>query len=199
MKLFIYFFKRSVLIFILSFLIFSQVRLHFYKKYRKKSNPKREFLLCVIFAYFAVLALLLFTPNSLLSSHGIDLTSEHFDFAGNFKDRINAGNWGVNPVPFRTISSYIKYSSLWHSMINISGNIIIFLPLGFLFPIIYNKFKKFSKILILLVSISLFIEFIQFFIGRSVDIDDIILNTIGGILGFLFYKKNAKKYTSIGR
>ena len=102
-------------------------------------------------------------------------------------------------IPFRTIKSYIKYSGFLHSLINILGNVLIFLPLGYIIPIIYNRYKNFTQFIYLTISISIFIEFIQFFIGRSVDIDDLILNTLGGILGYLYYKKHSKKLDKIGR
>ncbi|EFK38722.1 MULTISPECIES: VanZ family protein [Peptoniphilus] len=199
MKLFLFFFTRSLVAFLLTFIGFSQIRLHFFRDFRKKSNGQREFFMCLLASYLVVLAIILFTPNSFISSHGIDLTNDHFNFVGNFKDRISAGNWGVNLIPFRTIKSYIKYSGFLHSLINILGNVLIFLPLGYIIPIIYNRYKNFTKFIYLTISISIFIEFIQFFIGRSVDIDDLILNTLGGILGYLYYKKHSKKLDKIGR
>lgn len=197
MKLFYFFFIRALIVFILSFVSFSQLRKYFFKKNRIKSKGAREFFLCIFAGYLAVLAVLLFTPNSYIANYGLDLTNEHFDFVGNFKDRIDAGNWGVNLVPFRTMKSYIKYSGFFHSLTNIFGNILIFVPLGILLPILYKNYKKITKVLIHAILLSLFIESIQFFIGRSVDIDDLILNSLGALGGYFIYKKLPTKIKNL--
>ena len=132
---------------------------------------------------------MLFTPNSYIANSGINLTNENFDFVGNFKDRISSGAWGVNLVPFRTIRNYVKYSGFLHTMINIFGNIIIFVPFGILLAEIFPKTRNILKILGITFATSFFVEFIQFFIGRSVDIDDLILNLLGSVIGYFIWKK----------
>ncbi|RVU54015.1 VanZ family protein [Anaerosphaera multitolerans] len=195
MKLILYFLIRGIIVFILTFSIFSIVRTKYFSYLKKNSSPKREVLLSVFIAYISVLCLFLFTPNVLIANSGIDLSAENFDFVGDFKDRITSGAWGVNLIPFKTIISYVKYSNFHNAFLNIAGNILIFIPLGLLLPIIYKGFRKFSKTFLASVFFSLFIEFIQFFIGRSVDIDDLFLNTIGGLTGYLIFHllyKNGK-------
>lgn len=65
----------------------------------------------------------------------------------------------------------------------------MFLPLGFIFPVAFKKARTFYKTTICMLLFSFLIEFVQYFIGRSADIDDLILNTLGAMLGyFLFYK-----------
>lgn len=64
----------------------------------------------------------------------------------------------------------------------------MFLPLGFIFPVAFKKARTFYKTTICMLLFSFLIEFIQYFIGRSADIDDLILNTLGAMLGyFIFY------------
>lgn len=67
------------------------------------------------------------------------------------------------------------------------ANIIMFMPLGFMFPVAFRKMRKFWKTTICMMLFSFFIEFIQYFVGRSADIDDLMLNTLGGILGYLVF------------
>lgn len=189
MKLFIFFIIRGIFVFLFSFIIFSLVRTKFFKEYKRKSNPKRELNLSLFVAYISVICVFLFTPNILLSNRGIDLTSANFDFVGDFKDRIEQGSWGVNLIPFRTIVNYIKYSNAFSSFINIFGNVLIFLPFGYLVPLLYKEFKKLKNLIYLSIIFSFSIEVVQFFVGRSVDIDDLLLNTLGAILGFLIYKR----------
>lgn len=193
MKIFIFFTLRAIPAFVITFILFSLIRVKFFPHLKKGSSGFREFLLSVLAGYIAVLFVLLFTPNSYISQAGINLTNENFDFVGNFKDRMNSGAWGVNLVPFRTILNYMKYSGIWHTFLNVVGNIIIFIPIGILIPMIYIKYRNLKEILKVSVMLSFFIEFIQFFIGRSVDIDDLMLNVCGGLLGYAIWK-NCLRY-----
>lgn len=189
MRLFLFFAARTIPAFIITFVVFSLIRVKFFSERKKNSTGFREFLLSLFAAYIAFLVIMLFTPNSYIANSGINLTNENFDFVGNFKDRINSGAWGVNFVPFRTMKNYIKYSGFLHTLTNIFGNILIFIPYGILVAEIFPKFRKLSKIFLLSFATSFFVEFIQFFIGRSVDIDDLILNVFGSIIGYLIWKK----------
>ncbi len=78
---------------------------------------------------------------------------------------------------------------------NIGGNLILLLPLGFLIPILNKKYKKFKNIILLGLGVSIGIELIQsieIFTGivraRVVDIDDVILNVLGIIIGYWAYR-----------
>lgn len=96
-------------------------------------------------------------------------------------------NYGTNNfVPFKEIFRYEITSSLF--LKNVVGNILLFVPLG-LFVTYYVKNKNFIITLILTIFISCTIEFTQYIIGRTADIDDIILNSIGGLLGYVIYSK----------
>ena len=66
------------------------------------------------------------------------------------------------------------------------GNIIIFLPFGFFTSYYLNTKKWVSPVLITLI-VSLGAEGIQYYIGRIFDVDDIILNVLGGFLGYLLF------------
>ena len=63
----------------------------------------------------------------------------------------------------------------------------MFIPLGLLLPVVFKSLSSFKKIFQVTFYFSLFIEFIQYFIGRLSDIDDLILNTLGGMLGYAVY------------
>lgn len=91
---------------------------------------------------------------------------------------------GVNIVPFTEIMRYQVGSRQFYY--NVIGNIIIFIPFGY-FVSNYIKANKISHILFVSVFTSLTVEFVQHYIGRSFDIDDIILNVLGAMTGFLIY------------
>ncbi|KAB1439613.1 VanZ family protein [Candidatus Galacturonibacter soehngenii] len=66
-------------------------------------------------------------------------------------------------------------------------NIVIMIPFGFLLPCIFNFFQSNWKTVGVIMAISLLIEILQYFIGRSADIDDFIMNTIGAQVGYLLF------------
>ena len=92
---------------------------------------------------------------------------------------------GTNLVPFKEIFRYKVFSSSFNKQV--LGNIILFVPLGY-FVTHYCKLKGVVSITIISMLSSATIEIVQHFIGRSVDIDDVILNVVGGIIGFLVYR-----------
>ncbi len=94
---------------------------------------------------------------------------------------------GINIVPFRTIGTYFAHGRMDSFLLNIVGNIVMFLPWGFGLPLLWKSNQFLGKIWSRLLLLPVFIEAIQLFTGRSVDIDDIILNFIGGFLGTLLY------------
>ncbi len=96
---------------------------------------------------------------------------------------------GVNLVPFRTIRTYIKYSvGVDHMLVNVLGNILMFVPWGLGLPLLWKKYQSCLKVMAMSLVLPMGIEFCQLFIGRSVDIDDVILNFLGGMLGWVIYR-----------
>lgn len=66
-------------------------------------------------------------------------------------------------------------------------NIIMFMPLGFLLPFIWSKFRNLSKVFCVGLCFSLAIEFCQLFNHRVSDIDDLMMNSLGAVLGYLVW------------
>lgn len=94
-------------------------------------------------------------------------------------------NFGTNNfIPFKEIFRYDLGTPKFIK--NIIGNIIMFVPFGF-FASYFLKSKKISIPLILTIILTTTIETVQYYIGRVFDIDDIILNIVGGILGYLLF------------
>lgn len=98
------------------------------------------------------------------------------------------GIWNYNVDPFRNISSYFRNRTASYAFINILGNLIPFCPLGFLVPIISTKYKKFLKtMLICLISIIGIESFQLVTMLGYFDVDDIILNMTGCLIGYCVY------------
>ena len=91
---------------------------------------------------------------------------------------------GVNWMPFREILRYDFGTDLFYRQV--IGNIILFIPFGY-FATYYSKLTKIRHIFFITFITSTTIEVVQRFIGRSFDVDDIILNVVGGIIGFLLF------------
>lgn len=113
-------------------------------------------------------------------------------FKGSFyelSDRINSyssyGSINYNLVPFRSMHTQIKYITQWWALKNLLGNIIPFIPFGFLLPITYRKLNSAIKVFSIGLATILLIEIFQYFTWLgSFDVDDIILNMIGIVCGY---------------
>ncbi|WP_171692059.1 VanZ family protein [Paenibacillus germinis] len=90
----------------------------------------------------------------------------------------------------KTILSYIFYESNKNIVIrNVLGNLVLFLPFGFLLPMFVRRKLNYVTIIILSFLMSLVLELVQLFaeVG-SFDVDDLLLNTIGATFGFITQK-----------
>ncbi|WNS40833.1 VanZ family protein [Paenibacillus sp. MMS20-IR301] len=95
----------------------------------------------------------------------------------------------INLIPFRTIAGFMG-GNMWslRALVNILGNIFIFVPLG-VFVSHQGSGKTFRRKAVILLSATLFLEIIQYVLALgSSDIDDILLNFAGGLLGIALYK-----------
>lgn len=100
---------------------------------------------------------------------------------------------GVNFLPFHTIFDYAFQTngqvSNWTavSLLNLVGNVLLFSPIGFVLPLLWKSWRSVQKIFWIGLGTTCLIEFLQYFIGRSSDIDDIILNTLGVLVGYWLF------------
>lgn len=86
-------------------------------------------------------------------------------------------------TPFQEIRRAIRGPWVMFLML---ANIGIFTPIGFLPALLWRNWRWWKSMLLGLLT-SCTIEFVQFFIGRSPDIDDVILNTTGALVGFWLF------------
>lgn len=99
----------------------------------------------------------------------------------------------ISIIPFKSLLDMINNNiSVTRILENILGNIAIFIPFGLLLPIVQKDMSK--KIILYGLITSALIEIIQYvFALESSDIDDLTLNTLGTIIGYLLYKIIHKK------
>jgi len=136
---------------------------------RKAILFSREFMLNLFFFYLLTL---------------IYITLKPFHFS---PPNITEGK--MNLTPYVQILYQYKYKPPFFWMLYTLGNIILFIPFGFILPMLYKKRFRACVTIGLAVLCSLSIELIQYFftMDRAADIDDFILNVFGAIFGYFLY------------
>lgn len=133
------------------------------------SSRCREVILLLFFLFCGGMAIITLTPRwfhwlTLLR----DMQTEPFFQIGTF-----------NLNPFRTFAF-----DPWSAMI-LLGNVIMFFPIGFFYVLLWRR-NPWNRVLLVGFLTTFCIEIIQLFVGRTFDVDDILLNTVGVFLGGLF-------------
>ncbi len=105
-----------------------------------------------------------------------------------------------NVIPFATIIEYIigvisNDINTGIVIINFATNLLLFAPMGFFIPILFqSKIKDIKQFVIMMIIITLIVEILQFITYRgSTDIDDIILNIIGAVIVYMIMKTKFAK------
>lgn len=100
-------------------------------------------------------------------------------------DAVQMWNFRINLLPFVYITDY---EALWEMKVNIIGNTAMFIPIGIIWPSVYRKLDTHKKVIAAGVGFSLFIEILQLpFYDRVTDVDDLILNSLGFLMGYGIY------------
>jgi glycopeptide antibiotics resistance protein len=144
------------------------------------SSFKRQFLAAIFVVYLGVVAAITIVPTHLSG------------FSSAHSNHINIVPIGYSFKCFRQDQGAHPHLTTF-CLRNTLGNIALFLPLGILLPLVTNRFRSLLKVMLVALGLSLGIETIQFvlrFVGslRAVDIDDVLLNTLGAGLGFAIYR-----------
>jgi len=150
------------------------VLLRLYFAIRGKSfDIKNELKLLLVYICIVVVARFVYFPLGLDNGHIKPLV---------FDSRRVFPIW-YNFVPI--VHMFDDYDG-W--LINIIGNITMFIPVGICWPICFKKLDKIWKAILAVFGFTLFIEISQIlFFDRCSDIDDLIMNGTGGVIGVLIY------------
>ena len=141
----------------------------------KKLSLKREAMLILVYICLVVVARFTFFPFSKVDGKIQPLV---FDSSNWFPFRVN-----LIPIVY-----LMDYPERKEALLNLIGNTAMFLPLGLVWPVVYKKLDNHWKVIAAGAGLSLIIELLQLpFYDRVSDIDDLILNTSGFILGYLIY------------
>lgn len=146
----------------------------------KERPTERKYVRCIFFLYLLIIIrLIIFKyPYNQLR-----------EIMGSWSKKvIVAGLRSANFIPFRTIRMYIDYSYMLNSFENLVGNVMIFVPFGFWLPMVFEKKKSFFLMMIMTFAFVFGIEVFQLVSGfGAFDVDDIFLNCLGAVMGYLIY------------
>ena len=91
-------------------------------------------------------------------------------------------------VNFKPFIYWFEYPTMKEALLNLIGNVTMFIPLGIVWPAVFKKLNTHWKVIIAGFGVSLVIEVLQLpFFDRASDIDDLILNTLGFLIGYGIY------------
>ena len=174
-------FMRVLPVSLLAAVIFACVRRTRRGKRLAPANGYREVALTVFVCYLTGLLSLVWTPSNFWTYiwyylfHGIPGTEIGRLFVLEY-----------NLVP--SILLYLRGELTGGSWVQFMalGNVLMFVPLGLLLPLIDRR-VRWRNMLFVFFGCSLLIEVVQPVVGRSFDVDDLIFNTLGGVLGFLLF------------
>lgn len=110
-----------------------------------------------------------------------------------FGQRMGAGGGiGINLQPFDTIRRFLwvlensnSTGALRHAVVNLAGNVVMFVPLGFFLPAAFRCFRRFWSCGMVALGVILTVELLQLITQLGAcDVDDLILNLVGALLGY---------------
>ena len=154
------------------------------KKSKQKAKPLHEIGVVTFMIFIIGLLSQTVIPTISINNGSIQFVNGHYQ-------AVNLEFFRV----FRETYNAIKYLDLWQPfLINFMGNIFMFMPIGFFLPLLWNRFEN----ILLTVGggflLSLSIELLQLTQLRSSDVDDLWLNTLGTLIGFMFFAFIPKKF-----
>ena len=147
-------------------------------------SPYRTIAIAAFLAYLFVLVKITLFRTS------VTLFDINFSEQNGYITSLETAYDRANFVPFYSIYYYLisVQEPIMVGVVNIVGNVLLYLPFGFLLPLVWQKAQQFRPTLLVMFLTSITFEIIQ--LGLAIgnfDVDDTLLNTAGGSLGYLFY------------
>ena len=137
----------------------------------------REIMRLLFVCYLTGLINLTLTPRNLWLNIWAFICTGH----GGSRIELFGGSFNLIPVIFKIISGELTFGSWVKTML--VGNFLMFVPMGLFLPFVSTKING-KSILKIAVIIPVAVEIIQPIVGRSFDVDDLILNFIGIVVGY---------------
>ncbi len=144
------------------------------RRLRLVSPPLREAALCLFCMFCGGMAMLTLTPRWAVSS---------------FVDLLHGYPWNAGEQPFFRLGTWnlTPLRSFAQDRFILLGNVVMFVPFGFFAALLWRNFTA-RRALLTGLAITAFVECWQLLVGRTFDIDDLLLNTLGVCCGcFLWH------------
>ena len=99
----------------------------------------------------------------------------------------------TNLIPFQTVKGFARSFKRTHqifgfSFINLAGNVVFFMPIGIFLPYYWKSMRNFWNFVRAVIFLIVGVELTQIFtLTGTCDIDDLLLNTFGGCMGFVLF------------
>lgn len=178
--------EKSIPYLLIAIPVYLLVRWLVLRKRNTKADLWRELWLLAGFCYLVVLLRVTLIPNWGFYSTG----------DGEYAFYIGIGEpLPVNLIPFKTVWMYLRGDLpvnpgdvVMMSFANLAGNVLLLAPMGFLLPLLYDRMRSWNKIFLLGVTFSMTLEMVQYLLGRTADIDDVLLNSLGILLGYAAWR-----------
>ena len=144
-------------------------------------NRKNKYIIYIAFAVYAILMLWLLYGQRM-----------QFFLSGTWTENyLGELTQKINLIPFRTVEEFLENlhgGGRSHAVINLAGNVIMFIPLGFFIPCIFPKARTFCRSILYALFTIACIEIIQLVtLLGSLDVDDVILNMLGAGIGYWIF------------
>lgn len=139
----------------------------------------------VVFVLYLLLLLYVTLFRASITLWGAPFTKEYLNSIS-----IVAGIQRGNFVPFHSIDYYLisQQEPFAVGIINVFGNVLLFIPFGFLLPFIWSRLRALKKSVGILLLVSAFLEVMQLVLATGwFDVDDILLNVLGGLVGYYLF------------
>lgn len=141
----------------------------------KRLDWKRELQLLLVYVCIVVVVRFTFCPFGKVNGK---IQPLQFDWKKIFP-------FWLNVKPFIYL---FDYPTMREALLNLIGNTAMFIPLGIVWPTVFKELNTHRKVITAGFGVSFTIEVLQLpFFGRSTDIDDLILNTLGFLVGYGIY------------
>jgi glycopeptide antibiotics resistance protein len=141
----------------------------------RRCSLKRELQLLPVYICLIVVARFTFFPFGTVNGRIQPLV---FDAA-------NALNCRINLIP---LVNLLDYENVWEIPLNVIGNFAMFVPIGIIWPTVFQQLHTHRRAIAAGIAFSACIEILQLpFFDRVTDVDDLILNSLGYLLGYGIY------------
>ena len=148
---------------------------------RQESEKEKRILKGIFFLYLLLLIRVIVFKYSF---------SQLAEISAGWEGRVIArGLRTANFTPLKTIKMYIRYWGRLNSFENLFGNVVCFVPYGFFMPLLQEKCRRWWVLALNALFLVCGIELFQLVTGfGAFDVDDIFLNCLGALFGYLLFR-----------